>query len=101
MKSFFQSISSWGLPGVFVLSFIDSAGVPNPSGTDALLLLLCIARPDAAFAAAALAIIGCLAGSIVFHAIIRAGGDRVLARYITTGRGLSFRLWFQRYGLIT
>src|SRR5262245_41522477 len=101
MKAFFQAIAAWGLPGVLVLSFIDSVGVPNPSGTDALLLLVCIARPDSAFVAAALAVLGCLAGSLVFHQIIRSGGERILARYITTGRGLTFRMWFQRYGLVT
>ena len=75
MKHFTQTLISWGHLGVFVLAFVDSAGVPNPSGTDVLLLLVVIARPELAFLCAALGILGSLLGTLVFYQIIRTGGD--------------------------
>ena len=101
MKHFMQTLIAWGPLGVFVLAFVDSAGVPNPSGTDALLLLVTIARPQAAILCAGLAIVGSLLGSLVFYQIVRTGGDKFLLRYTLSGRGKRFRAWFQRYGMVT
>lgn len=101
MKHFMQTLIAWGPLGVFVLAFVDSAGVPNPSGTDALLLLVTIARPEYAFLCASLGILGSLLGSLVFYQIIRTGGDKFLLRYTLSGRGARFRVWFQRYGMVT
>ncbi|HEY2844464.1 MAG TPA: VTT domain-containing protein [Bryobacteraceae bacterium] len=101
MKHLTQTLIAWGPLGVFVLAFIDSAGVPNPSGTDALLLLVTIARPEYAFLCASLGILGSLLGSLVFYQIIRTGGEKFLDRYTAIGRGARFRAWFQRYGMVT
>jgi membrane protein DedA with SNARE-associated domain len=101
MKHFMQTLVAWGPLGVFVLAFVDSAGVPNPSGTDALLLLVTIARPESAVLCASLGIIGSLLGSLVFYQIIRKGGEKFLDRYTAVGRGARFRVWFQRYGMAT
>jgi membrane protein DedA with SNARE-associated domain len=101
MKHFTQMLISWGPLGVFVLAFVDSAGVPNPSGTDVLLLLVVIARPELAFLCAALGILGSLLGTLVFYQIIRTGGERFLDRYTAIGRGARFRAWFHRYGMVT
>jgi len=99
MKAFMQSLISLGPWGVFVFAFIDSAGVPNPSGTDALLLLVTIERPEYALLCAGLAILGSLLGSLFFYQIIRKGGEKFLDRYTTAGKGARFRIWFQRYGM--
>ena len=101
MKHFMQTLIAWGPLGVFVLAFVDSAGVPNPSGTDALLLLVTIARPEYALLCAGLGILGSLAGSLVFYQVMRTGGDKFLLRYTLSGRGARFRAWFQRYGMMT
>lgn len=101
MKHFTQTLVAWGPLGVFVLAFIDSAGVPNPSGTDVLLLLVTIARPDDAILCASLGILGSLLGSLLFYQIIRTGGQKFLDRYTTIGRGARFRAWFHRYGMMT
>jgi membrane protein DedA with SNARE-associated domain len=101
VKHLTQTLIAWGPLGVFVLAFIDSAGVPNPSGTDALLLLVTIARPEYAFLCASLGILGSLLGSLVFYQIIRTGGEKFLDRYTAIGRGARFRAWFQRYGMVT
>jgi membrane protein YqaA with SNARE-associated domain len=101
MKEFRKLLVSWGPLGIFVLAFIESIGIPNPGGTDALLLLVAIARPDAAILCAVLATAGSLLGSAVFYEIVRLGGDRLLLRYTLSGRGQRFRAWVQRYGMVT
>lgn len=101
MRHLRDVLISWGPLGILVLATIESAGIPNPGGTDALLLVLTIARPQEAMLCAALAAAGSLAGSVIFYEITRRGGERFLARYTTGGSGQKFREWFARYGLIT
>jgi uncharacterized membrane protein YdjX (TVP38/TMEM64 family) len=101
MRHFLDLLLSWGPAGVFLIASVESAGIPNPGGTDFLLLALTIARPKDAMEGAALAVIGSLLGSVVFFEILRRGGERYLARYTSSGRGAQFRAWFLRYGLLT
>jgi uncharacterized membrane protein YdjX (TVP38/TMEM64 family) len=101
MRHFLDLLLSWGPAGVFTIASVESAGIPNPGGTDFLLLALTIARPGDAFKGAALAVIGSLLGSVVFFEILRRGGERYLERYTSSGRGARFRAWFLRYGLLT
>jgi len=99
MGRFRQMLIAWGPLGIFAAASIESAGVPNPGGTDALMLLVTIARPDSAPLCAVLAVAGSLLGSLVFHYIVSKGGEKLLERRTATGRGAKFREWFQRYGL--
>ena len=92
---------SWGPLGVFLFSMLDSIGVPNPGGTDALLLVVAIANPSSAWLCATLAVVGALIGSYLFVEILRRGGERYLVRATSSGRGLRFRVWVLRYGLVT
>jgi membrane protein YqaA with SNARE-associated domain len=101
MKHFIQVLVSWGPLGVFVLSLVESLGIPNPSGTDALLLLVAIERPSAAALCAILATAGSLLGSLIFYEVIRKGGDKFLLRYTLSPRGQRFRAWAHRYGMVT
>ncbi len=101
MKRFHDVLLSWGPLGLFVLAVVESAGIPNPGGTDALLLVLTIANPSSAMLCAALAATGSLIGSLVFYEITCRGGEKLLARHTTSGGGLRFRGWFQRYGMAT
>src|SRR5579862_4201423 len=80
---------------------VESAGIPNPGGTDFLLLFITAARPEDAVLTAALAVVGSLVGSLFFFELLRRGGEKFLAKYTASGRGLRFRAWFLRYGLIT
>ncbi len=66
MHAFRDLLVSWGPIGIFVLAVVESAGIPNPGGTDALLLLLTIARPSDAVLCAVFAIVGSLIGSLIF-----------------------------------
>lgn len=101
MNAFRKLLVSWGPLGVFVLSFIESIGIPNPGGTDALLLLVAIARPESAVLCAVLATAGSLLGSAVFYELMRKGGDAFLLRYTLSGRGQRVKAWVHRYGLVT
>src|SRR5579863_3488460 len=101
MRHLREVLISWGPLGILVLATIESAGIPNPGGTDALLLVLAIARPQEAMLCAALAAAGSLIGSVIFYEITRRGGEKFLAKYGTGGNTQKFREWFGRYGLIT
>ena len=100
MKHVRDVLVSWGPLGLFALAAIESAGIPNPGGTDAMILLLTIAGQNwvvCAFAAAA----GSLIGSLIFYEITRKGGEVLLAKYTSSRRGARFKAWYQRYGLVT
>ncbi len=92
---------SWGPQGLFFLAVLDSAGLPVVGGVDALLIAISASEPRQAYVAAALAVVGSLAGSLLLYAIARKGGEVLLARHISGRRGARLHLWFQRYGLIT
>jgi membrane protein YqaA with SNARE-associated domain len=101
MHHFLDILKAWGPLGVFAIATIESAGIPNPGGTDFLLLFVAAARPADAPVSALLAIAGSLIGSLIFYEITRRGGEALLAKYTRSERGHRFRLWFLRYGLIT
>lgn len=101
MNALRETLIAWGPLGVLALAVIESAGVPTPSGTDAMILLLSIARPEQAWLLAVLAIVGSLIGSAIFHAIVSKSGDKLLRKHTSVGRGAKFRAWFMRYGLAT
>jgi len=101
MHHLLDLLKSWGPLGVFTVATVESAGIPNPGGTDFLLLFLTIERPETAFLGASLAVFGSLLGSLVFFEILRKGGEKYLARHTSSGRGARFRAWFMRYGLLT
>ena len=92
---------SWGPRGLFFLAILDSAGLPVVGGVDALLIAIATDDPTQAYLAAALAVAGSLAGSLILFAIARKGGEVLLRKHISGRRGARLHLWFQRYGLAT
>lgn len=101
MRHLKDVLISWGPAGIFLFAAIDGAGVPNPGGTDLLLIAVTIAQPSSVLLAAGLAVLGALVGSVVFYEVFSRGGERLLRHYTSSGRGLALRAWFLRYGLIT
>ena len=101
MQHFLEILKALGPLGVLVLALVESAGIPNPGGTDFLLLFIAAARPQDSMLAAWLAVAGSVAGSMIFFEILRRSGETFLAKYTATGRGQRFRAWFLRYGQIT
>ncbi len=72
-----------------------------PTGVDALLITLAAVNPARAYMAAALATVGAGAGGMALFYVARAGGQKYLEKHALKGRGLRFRNWYLRYGLIT
>jgi membrane protein DedA with SNARE-associated domain len=97
----FRQILSWGPLGVLLVAALDSAGVPLPTGVDALLIATSAVSPRRAYLAALLATAGSLAGNLFLFTIARRGGEAYLARHTLSARARKFRAWFQHYGLIT
>src|SRR5208282_5983614 len=101
MNHFWEILKALGPWGVLIVSTVESLGIPNPGGTDWLLVGMAIARPSDAGWCAAMAVLGSLIGTAAFFDVMRRGGEKVLARYTSSERGAKFRMWFQRYGLVT
>lgn len=83
------------------MALLDSAGVPIVGGVDILLVTISAVSPSQAYWAALCAIAGSLAGSLILFAIAHKGGEVLLAKYISHGRGKRLHNWFERYGLVT
>ena len=75
--------------------------MPVVGGVDALLVAIATSMPEKAYAAALLATLGSLAGSLILFFIARKGGEVLLMKHVASRTGARLHLWFQRYGLIT
>jgi membrane protein YqaA with SNARE-associated domain len=96
-----DALVAYGPFGLLLLSFIDSVGIPIATGMDALLILIAVKSPEQAPLAALLAVAGSLAGNTVLYLAARKGGRKFLAQSQKPGKAHKFRVWFQRYGLVT
>ena len=85
---------------MLLIGIIDSIGVPLPATIDALLILIAAKAPGQAYYAAALAVLGSLAGNLVLFQTARYGGRKVVRAGETHTPG-KLSSWFRRYGLIT
>ena len=92
---------AWGPAGILLLSVLDSAGVPVAGVFDALLILISVQRPDAAWLCAGLAVAGSTAGNTMLFWAARRGGRGFMNKAVTDGRAGKFQGWFRRYGMIT
>ena len=91
------AIGPWG---VFLLGFIDSAGIPIAAGMDALVIFIAVKAPERAFLTALLAVLGSTGGNIALYFASRYGGSR-FARAADPSKPHRFREWFSRYGMVT
>jgi membrane protein DedA with SNARE-associated domain len=101
MRHLRDVLISWGPLGLLILATLENAGPPTPGGTDIVLLILAAARPSDAMLCAGLATLGSLIGSAIFFEVVRRGGEKLLVKFTSSGRGARFRDWSQRYGLVT
>lgn len=95
------ALLTWGPYGLLLLSILDSIGLPVVGGVDGLLIAVATDKPSQAYLAAACAIAGSLAGSLILFGIARKGGEVLLTKHISGRMGARLHTWFQRYGLIT
>jgi membrane protein YqaA with SNARE-associated domain len=92
---------AWGPAGILFLSVLDSAGMPVAGVFDALLIVIAVERPSAAWLCAAVAVVGSTLGNTMLFWMSRKGGSRFMAKAAPAGRAAKFRAWFLRYGIIT
>lgn len=91
----------WGPAGILLLAILDSAGVPVAGVFDALLVLIAVERPGAAWLCAGLAVVGSTVGNTMLYWMSHKGGRKFMDRSASEGRAAKFRVWFQRYGMVT
>ena len=70
-------------------------------GVDALLLYLSVKTPHVAYIAATTAIAGSILGNLILFHTARYGVRRFASEEMPDGKRQKFRIWFQRYGLLT
>jgi undecaprenyl-diphosphatase len=97
-QSIFATLLAWGPWGAFLLSVLDSAGIPIPEGVDFLIIVLAARNPGAGYLAAALAVVGSVIGNLVLYYVGRKGGEEFLDKRTQKGWAKRFRQWFHHYG---
>jgi membrane protein YqaA with SNARE-associated domain len=83
--SFMNRLSKYlmimGIPGLFAISFLDSAAVPLVGGPDALIMLLAWHRPAMTYLIVLSAALGSTLGCLVLYGIGRKSGEKALSRF--------------------
>lgn len=96
-----QALGPWG---VFLLSIVDSIGVPLPAAIDGLVIGVGAASakdPGIAWLTAAMAVLGSTGGNAFLFLGAR-HGSRIWKRSdVPPGKRQKFREWFEQYGLVT
>jgi membrane protein YqaA with SNARE-associated domain len=101
LKSIGDALQAFGPLGILVFALLDSLGVPLVGGVDFLLLFVAAKSPHVAYLAATSATLGSLAGNLLLFRGARYGINRFGGDEVPDGKRQKFRLWFQRYGLLT
>jgi len=76
-----QSLLTLGVPGLFVIAFLDSAAVPMVGGPDAVVLILSWQSPTQLPLIVLAAALGSTLGCLVLYQIGWKGGELALARF--------------------
>ena len=80
MNRFSDSLLALGLPGLFLIALIDSAGIPLPGGVDIVIMLLAWQQPSIFILVALMAATGSTIGCLCLYRLGRTGGDRAISR---------------------
>ena len=80
MDAFRDSLLALGVPGLFIIALLDSAGVPLPGGVDIVLMLLSWQQPSLVVAIALVAAVGSTLGCLILYRVGRTGGEVALRR---------------------
>jgi membrane protein YqaA with SNARE-associated domain len=85
LLSFLHRLSDYllfmGIPGLFAITFIDSAAVPLAGGPDTVILLLAWQRPTIYLLIGLVAAVGSTLGCLVLYGIGRKGGEKALSKF--------------------
>jgi membrane protein YqaA with SNARE-associated domain len=101
LKSIGDALIAFGPVGLFVIGLLDSLGVPLVGGVDFLVIVLAVKTPHMAYIAATTATAGSILGNLLLFRAARYGVRRFAGDEAPDGKRQKFRLWFQRYGLLT
>jgi len=69
-----------GIPGLLLISLLDSAAMPLSGGPDTVIMLLSWQRPALTWLIVLAASIGSSIGCLIFYGIGRKGGEKALSR---------------------
>ena len=75
-----DNLLALGLPGLFLIALLDSAGVPLPGGVDIVLMLLSWQQPSLFVVVALTAAVGSSIGCLVLYRVGRTGGEMAVRR---------------------
>ena len=75
-----DSLLALGVPGLFLIALLDSAGVPLPGGVDIVLMLLCWQHPSLFVVNVLVAAVGSTLGCLILYRVGRTGGEVALRR---------------------
>jgi membrane protein YqaA with SNARE-associated domain len=101
LKNIGNALIAFGPLGLFVIALLDSLGVPLVGGVDALLIYVAVKTPRMAYIAATSATLGSILGNLILFRMARYGVKRFAGVETPDGKRQRFRIWFQRYGLLT
>jgi membrane protein DedA with SNARE-associated domain len=101
MKTFLNTLVSWGPAGMFLAALLDGAGLPIPGGVDALIIFLSASLPEDTYWFALVATLGSVIGNFILFLAAQRGGRAFLEKRSRSPRSQRFRRWFDRYGLTT
>ena len=76
-----EYLTVMGIPGLLIISFLDSAFMPLAGGPDAVILLLAWQQPAIFIWIALTAAIGSALGNMILYSIGRKGGEKALTRF--------------------
>ena len=80
MDAFRDNLLALGVPGLFLIALLDSAGVPLPGGVDIVLMLLSWQQPSLFVVITLVAAVGSTIGCLVLYRVGRTGGEMALGR---------------------
>ena len=103
LTTFSQWLSAYGILGMFVIAFLDSAFVPIPSGPDILFIKLAIDNYQFPLKIAQLVLassIGSTIGCTLLYLVAKRGGEKVLQK-ISLEKRSSVQGLLGRYDLLT
>ena len=99
LQHFTQALGAYGPWGIFVLFFVDSAGVPIPALIDFLLIGIAagsVHNPAHAWFTGGMAFLGSVAGNVALFLATR-GGSKMFRRGQPSARDKHWaRIWFDR-----
>jgi membrane protein YqaA with SNARE-associated domain len=78
---FKQLLLIMGIPGLLIISFLDSAIAPIAGVPDALVILLALEQPSLTYLVILAATIGSSLGCLVLYGIGKRGGKKALSRF--------------------